>query len=109
MKKALTRLMLLVVVVALLVGAYIYFLAPEKMFCYQLANLCEGGSETVSACEDAARQVGESKPDAVREAAHCVAGADTCLEAIGCGVGVGVAVGTSAVGEFLQGVERALD
>ncbi len=109
MKKAITRLLVLVVVIAVAGAAYVYFLAPEKAFCYQLANLCEGGGDAVDACEDAARQVGETKPDAIREAAHCVAGADTCLEAVGCGVGVGLDVGTSAVGEFLQGVERALD
>ncbi|MDP6943206.1 MAG: hypothetical protein QF464_03570 [Myxococcota bacterium] len=94
MMKVLLKLLVIVLVAAGGYAAYLYFLAPEKVYCGQLARLCEvEDPELVTACEDVVIAAVEKDQSAVRDVVGCAVEAQTCSKALGCAMGAGAVIG----------------
>jgi len=106
------KILALCVLAALLVGGwwvYSRFMAPpEARACARLADLCNA-AESDAKESDCAQGLQEMKKvageKAVERATACIAEADSCINAAGCMVGAGV----GAFGEFLEGMQKALE
>ena len=76
------------------VGAYLYLMAPEKVYCTQLSRLCEvDDPELVTICEDVVISAAEKDPSAVRGVVDCAVEATTCSKAMGCAMGASAVIG----------------
>ncbi len=100
--------LLVFLVLAAVAGALVYrfvLATPEARACARLAELC--GAESTTSCEE---ELGEMRQlagtDAVEQAADCISGSDTCMEATACTI-TGLLRGTAD--EVLQGIQRSLE
>ena len=110
MKKLVLMIFLLGIVGAAAYGAYLYFMAPQRVFCTRLVQLCEiGGEKPIDTCNEALKAAAESEPDAIREAASCAIEADSCTGAAGCLVGAGATVGLRELGPMLKNAPSLVD
>jgi len=104
------RLLSIIVVLGLLGGGgwwvYAHFFSPaERRACAHYAALCNASAQEDN-CHQALQKMRELAGDqALKMAANCIAEADNCMAANGCIVGAGL----GGVGEFLKGVQKALE
>ena len=101
MKKLLLTLFLLGIVGMVAYGAYLYLMAPERVYCTRLVQLCElKGQEPIDTCNEVLSSIAEKEREAVREAATCAVESETCTETAGCLVGAGAALGLRELGKL---------
>lgn len=109
MKKLLGWVLFLGIVAALGLGAYLWYYAPERVACDRLATLCELDAADEASCVETLDGAADEELEALQQATRCIVSAESCIEAVGCGVGAGLGVGAGAAGDFLKGVQRALE
>jgi hypothetical protein len=101
----------LVALAALVAGGWLLYtrvIAPEKHACARVADRCNLADGQTESCERLVREVRKAGgSDAGKKLASCLAGAESCADAAGCAAGVGTAVFSSAMLEFLDGLRRA--
>jgi hypothetical protein len=102
-------------VVLLLVGAgsflvYRYALgSPEKRSCARLAQLCGMKADEEKKCvSDLAEMSQKLGADPYSKFNSCVADANSCPAGIGCYAGVGMRAIGDAMGQFMDGLGKAL-
>ena len=85
MFRALKSLLLLVIILGGAAAAYLYFVAPERVYCHRTLSLCDmtlkGADET---CIESISGIAKSTPDVARSAAVCAVQSQSCLEVMGC-------------------------
>lgn len=78
-------LVVLTVVVGSAAAGYLYFAAPEQVYCHRTLTLCDvqlkGADET---CIESVAGIAQSTPDVARAAAICAVQSDSCLDVMGC-------------------------
>ena len=118
--KVLWKLIVVGLLLASAAGAYLYFMAPEQVYCGQLSRLCEvEDPELITICEDVVIAAAEKDPGVVRDVVDCAVEAKSCSKAMGCAMGASAVIGLKqlerltpimkkapgALDDFLEGVK----
>ena len=94
MKSVALKLFVFVLVGMVAYGGYLYLMAPEKVYCTRLLQLCEvSGEESRQTCRSVLEPLADKNASAMRDAATCAVESTSCTKAAGCLFGASSAVG----------------
>jgi hypothetical protein len=92
--------------IGFVVYRYVLTSATERS-CQRLASLC-GRASAVEGCVRGMTELGRTNKEAAGNFDRCVADAQSCAAAMGCGVGAGLSAARGVLDEFVRGIEDAV-
>src|SRR5689334_5453209 len=92
--------------IGFVVYRYLLTSATERS-CQRLASLC-GRTSAVESCVRGMTELGRTNKEAAGKFDRCVADAQSCAGAVGCGVGAGLSAAGGLLDEFVHGIEDAV-
>lgn len=102
----------LVLLVAAGLGTWLAFQgmpqSPEEVVCTRLMEVCGAEEDAYADCTEATGEWMRGHPEQTADLAACVTDAETCGGVSGCLAGAGLRSLGADVGEFFEGLGRAL-